>query len=90
MKRFTERELKEHRRKYNRQWRKDNPEYDKQYYLNNCEKRKQYSRQWSKDNPEYMEQWLKDKRCKEIRERLRGKTNPENPKYIKQWLKDYK
>ena len=37
---------------YNRKWREDNPEYDKEWYKENREARLEYCRNWCKENPD--------------------------------------
>jgi len=45
-------ECRECAKKYNREWRKNNPEYDKKYQLNNAKRIKEYKRKWYKNNIE--------------------------------------
>lgn len=64
---------------YSNQYRRDNPDYHKQWYQDNKEKKKEYDRQWYQDNKEtkkeYLKQWRRD--------------NPDYHKhYHKQWRRD--
>ena len=44
---------KEYHTKYNLQWRKDNPNYNKKYYWKNREKELEDNKKWRDDNPDY-------------------------------------
>jgi len=55
--------LGEHKKKYNKQWNKDNEEYrkerDRQYYKDNQEHLEEYRKQWNEDNKEYKSEYQK-------------------------------
>jgi len=81
------------RKKYMKQWRKDNSEhikeYDKKWKKDNLEHRKEYQEKWNKDNLEHIkkrrrQRYLKD-REKELKQAKQwAKDNPERIKEIQQ------
>jgi hypothetical protein len=74
----------------NKQWRKDNPEYEKQRHKDNRDQKLQYSKQWYKDNLEYCKQYRKDN--KEHKKQYNKQYHQDNREHKnqnnKQWYKD--
>ncbi|MBA7554373.1 hypothetical protein ES705_46988 [subsurface metagenome] len=77
-----------------KQWRKDNPEYAKQYYKNNLEKVKERSKQWYKNNLEYMKKYAKKyyknnlEKVNKCHKQWRKNNIEEVRKYHNQYQKD--
>jgi hypothetical protein len=66
---------KEQIKEQSKQWRKDNPEYDKQYYLDHKEQKKQYYKEHKEEIKQYSKQWYKDNREQKLQNDKQWRKN---------------
>ena len=86
------------KKKYDRKWWKDHPEYGKKHSKKWSEDHPEYMKQWLKDNPEYMKKWYKTEKGKANNQRghiarQMNEKNIINTLTAEEWiniLKEYK
>lgn len=79
-KKFTDEELKEHRKEYTAEWRNNNPEYQNNYAKENRDKRRSYENNWRNNNPE---------KYKEIQHKQHRKWYKENIERKLEYQREY-
>jgi hypothetical protein len=83
---------RECQKKYQKQWKRNNLEHNRQYRENNKEHIKEYQKQWRRNNPEYVRQYREDniEYIKERDKQYRENNKEYKKEYLKQWHQNNK
>jgi len=78
---FIDMRNKENEKSYQKEWRKNNPDYNKKWKRSNHERVKDYREKYKIENPDYHKEWIEENKDKAKSTRLiyENRKNKENP-----------